>query len=346
MTGLRPNLPKSKAMRAAICWLLFFGVCFTSCADAATPGSSDSPQLDFYGDPLPRGAIARLGTIRFRPGICTCGAVSPDGKWLVTDSECNGKTEVVLWDSKTGTAKWRFEHKYPTRITRFGPIESIESVHFRSDSRQIAFVSVVRNPYQEMDERSIHLLDVHTGREIAVFSLKKFTEFVRPCRIHHFDSEKGLLVETLIGKVSREDPILLWNPRNGTVARFYEANDDKEAFYPANRGNLFAVRNTNVRLIQPATGRTLRSWEMPDENLKPLVVSDDGEKLAVWGRYDGKRLGGTRQWHRDLMVIDSHGWTSFPLTRGLHSERFRLSFHAGRQVPGRVPGFAIIEFRK
>ncbi len=43
------------------------------------------PRLDRYGDPLPPGAIARLGTDRLRPGEARCAFdVSADGKILAT----------------------------------------------------------------------------------------------------------------------------------------------------------------------------------------------------------------------------------------------------------------------
>src|SRR5438874_5342046 len=45
----------------------------------------DPPCLDAYGDPLPDGALLRIGTTRLRPGSpVKAMAFTPDGKKLVT----------------------------------------------------------------------------------------------------------------------------------------------------------------------------------------------------------------------------------------------------------------------
>src|SRR5262245_15331106 len=63
---------------------------------AAPPGSG----LDRWGDPLPDGTVARMGTIRLRStGRLSSLALSPDGKTLLS---CDFDTGLQTWDVATG----------------------------------------------------------------------------------------------------------------------------------------------------------------------------------------------------------------------------------------------------
>src|SRR5205085_2771365 len=74
---------------------------------AAGEGSAknDKPKrVNLHGDPLPEGALARLGTVRFRhPDPVKVATFSPDGKMIA--STC-GKDTVYLWDT-TGREQHR-----------------------------------------------------------------------------------------------------------------------------------------------------------------------------------------------------------------------------------------------
>src|SRR5713101_9815218 len=66
---------------------------------AESPAPPKAARTDRYGDPLPEGAIARLGTVRFRHGAYVLAmAFTADGKQLLSYST-NG---VRVWEVATG----------------------------------------------------------------------------------------------------------------------------------------------------------------------------------------------------------------------------------------------------
>src|SRR5262249_53416478 len=66
------------------------------CADP--PENKAKHHYDVYGDPLPRGAVARLGTLRWRhDGFVHHLVFSPDDKTLAA-----GGAETILYEATTG----------------------------------------------------------------------------------------------------------------------------------------------------------------------------------------------------------------------------------------------------
>jgi RNA polymerase sigma factor (sigma-70 family) len=69
------------------------------------PAEGAPVALDRHGDPLPPGAIARLGTLRFRHGSMVTGlAFAPDGKTIVSGSY---DQTIRVWDAATGRERLR-----------------------------------------------------------------------------------------------------------------------------------------------------------------------------------------------------------------------------------------------
>ena len=60
--------------------------------------AADAPKLDTNGDPLPPGAVARLGTIRLRTE--SESVVSVDGKIIATSG---ADSSIRLWDAASGS---------------------------------------------------------------------------------------------------------------------------------------------------------------------------------------------------------------------------------------------------
>jgi WD40 repeat protein len=79
-----------------------------------TPTSSPAAAVDIYGDPLPTGAVARLGTIRFRTDSGLHAAMhSADGKWLIGIAEhaiCYWNADDGRLDAKIPIEKQNVQH--------------------------------------------------------------------------------------------------------------------------------------------------------------------------------------------------------------------------------------------
>jgi WD40 repeat protein len=77
---------------------------------AAPPEGDKSARLDAHGDPLPEGAVARLGTVRFRPAGYqgnSAVALSPDGKVVAIGGPPNN--QLAFLDTATGKEVRRIE---------------------------------------------------------------------------------------------------------------------------------------------------------------------------------------------------------------------------------------------
>src|SRR5207249_1402287 len=79
-------------------------------AEPLKPERTKRARTDRYGDPLPEGAIARIGTVRFRHGEAVRSvAFSPSGGELASAS-VDGT--IRRWDLATGKELWRFEKSH------------------------------------------------------------------------------------------------------------------------------------------------------------------------------------------------------------------------------------------
>jgi RNA polymerase sigma factor (sigma-70 family) len=87
-------------------------------------------RVDRHGDPLPEGALQRLGTIRMRHGRFLYGAIfSPEGRLISIGPATSDHASVIAWDPGTGkgTTLGKFPH-FCERVTLVAAASSASKV--------------------------------------------------------------------------------------------------------------------------------------------------------------------------------------------------------------------------
>jgi WD40 repeat protein len=216
-------------------------------------------RVDLHGDPLPAGAVARLGTVRFgHAGAVRAVAFSDDGKLLAASSDA--RNMVVLWDRATG------------RKLREIPVTSVlppTHLRFSSNGKQL-----YASWYGQSME--LHAWDVATGAVAR--------DLPRP--------PKGALL--LADSPNTREFILLHNKNE--IVRWDVEKGKERGRYPTLRGHSDAVAVMGERLlVAHFDGQSVGMWDAAQKKQLwsvqatretnypglPMAYSADGKLFAV-----------------------------------------------------------------
>jgi WD40 repeat protein len=254
------------------------------------PGAKDPPaQTDARGAPLPAGAVARVGSLRFQHGgRVHFLAYSGDGKWLVS---LGADERVSLWDAASGQELARL--KPPDRPVR--------GIALSSDGRLLA-VSSGKGPVS-----ILQLPAGETRRAIGPASLEANRVAFTP------DGKTLVTVKTGWGNQAQ-----FWDVATGKeLPPLPEVREPIFAlvFSPDGRRMVTAREGTSVRLWEVAGRKFLRALEGADSWVWAVVFAPDGKTLAagdargslhVWDVETGRRL---RHFRANEELINSVAFT-------------------------------------
>ena len=242
-------------------------------------GQAPKPRLDLYGDPLPEGAVARMGTVRLRQsddgGLV---ALSKNGEFIASTTNFLDNA-VYVWDRATGRRLHRIRwHPYGCHDISISP-----------DDTTIATVGM---------DWTVHLWDVKTGQETGRF----------PGAIAVVFSPDGRHIATVDYRGRGDSKkIRIWNLAQGREVATFRGRPPF-AFTPD--GKLFAwVGDGRQLLVSEWTGGGDPTTVKGAVGVSALAFSPDGKTVATGHREDGSvRLWEVGTWKQQgLLKGHSHG---------------------------------------
>lgn len=284
MISLSTNDHVARRVKVALAavWLLPLMMQITPPLTAAAHTLPVCPAaVDEYGDPLPVGAVGRLGTVRLRHGntihsLC----FAPDGKYLASGGE-----NIRVWDPNTGAERHRFNgHEgvisspFGTGPKLIGKESVISSLAFGTDSGML-----VSGGW----DGTVCVWDVRAG---------KCTRHLRA----HSGRVQTLAFSPKAGVAASAGwygEICLWDVKTGRLV--WQVHLDGHSlnalgFSPDGRMLASGGSNAIVYIWDVESGREVRRLTSKFGLVYSLSFSPDGKMLAAAGR-----MGGIQLWDRE-----------------------------------------------
>jgi WD40 repeat protein len=245
---------------------------------------------DYNGDPLPEGAIARLGLGRLHhPGGVNCLAFSPDGKILAT----GGNDRLIrLWDAGTGKELRRLTgHQAPVTRVAFSP--DGKTLASGSYDKTVRFWDVLTGRQSSKLTTPAGIVTALAfspdGKALATGSDKSSSFGVDGKPVSGSDDEcrSIYLWETVTGKELRH-----WAAHRGGTFSLAFSSDGKALASGGSSGRAdrkdVPTDDYGIAIWDPATGKKLTQCAGHADVARTVIFSPDGKSLASAGLDKGQ----------------------------------------------------------
>lgn len=234
------------------------------------------PRLERFGDPLPAGAVARLGTMRLRHGdAIQFVSFAPDGKTIIS----TGDDGTRVWDAATGR-----------QLRRFGQRVFRPSVALSADGRRLALTardSRVGGP--------IELWDVQTGKLLHQLGMDR--NFTLVCFAPDGKRIAAFAGRSRPGNAAIPWHIFIWDAATGRLMHKLDGPAEcvtSMLFAPDGQSLLLAGSTNFISVRDSTTGKELRQIRDLPSDVHSMILSPQGDRIAFIGLWLPRNKQGLR----------------------------------------------------
>jgi RNA polymerase sigma factor (sigma-70 family) len=241
------------------------------------PATESEPKTDAFGDPLPEGAIARMGTVRLRHESAQV-AFAPDGKTLIS---WGGGLGVRTWDAATGKQ-----------------IRERQLTHSHAKAMEVSLLD--QKTVFTWQFGSLHLHDGTTGKEVHSLQVEPFE---MPGSVCLSPDRKTVAVAVgpmqVFGKEARKKKVLLWDL----------ASDGKSALPDSDDADALAFSPDSKFLVATCSNAVIRCWDVGSKTVALAIERSDycAAKLLAFSP-DGKRLASLSWAEKEELALELILW--------------------------------------